>query len=158
MMRMPRDPKTPILTKELIRRILLVAGLMLAGAFGIFYWELNRGVSIEEARTAAVNIFIFVEMFYLFNSRSLTRSVFKIGFFSNPLLFAGVVTMIILQLIYTYLPLFNSLFQSAPIGWDVWIRILLIALATSSLVAFEKWLILKLNKKTKWEGINNRFN
>ena len=149
MLRSPRDPQEPILTKPLIRRILLVGGLMLAGAFSIFNWEINRGVSLEEARTAAVNVFIFIELFYLFNSRSLTRSVFKIGFFSNPLLFAGVGVMIILQIMYTYVPMLNTLFQSAPIGWDVWIRILLIASATSLLVALEKWLTNKMMNRNK---------
>lgn len=149
MTRMPRDPKTALLTRGLIRRIFLVGGLMLIGAFGIFNWELQRGASIEFARTAAVNVFIFVEMFYLFNCRSLTRSVFKIGFFSNPLLFAGVGVMLILQLMYTYLPLFNSMFQSAPIGWDVWLRILLISIGTSFIVAIEKWLTFKFNRNGK---------
>ena len=147
MLRKPRNPQEPILTKHLIRRILLVGGLMLAGAFSIFNWEINRGASLEEARTAAVNVFIFIELFYLFNSRSLTRSVFKIGFFSNPLLFAGVGIMIVLQIMYTYVPLVNTLFQSAPIGWEVWIRILLIAAGTSLTVALEKWLTNKVNKK-----------
>jgi cation-transporting ATPase F len=149
MLRNPRDPQEPILTKHLIRRILLVGGLMLAGAFSIFNWEINRGVSLEEARTAAVNVFIFIELFYLFNSRSLTRSVFKIGFFSNPLLFAGVSIMIILQIMYTYVPMLNTLFQSAPIGWDVWIRILLIAGVTSLFVAVEKWMTNKMINKHK---------
>lgn len=147
MTRSPRDPKMPLLTGNLIRRILLVGGLMLVGAFSIFKWELNRDVSIEEARTAAVNVFIFIEIFYLFNSRSLTRSVFSIGFFSNPLLFAGVGIMILLQLMFTYLPLFNQLFQSAPLGWDVWLRILLIAMGTSLIVAVEKWYTNKLIRK-----------
>jgi Ca2+-transporting ATPase len=149
MLRSPRDPREPILTKPLIRRILLVGGLMLVGAFSIFNWEINRGVSIEEARTAAVNVFIFIELFYLFNSRSLTRSVFKIGFFSNPLLFAGVGVMIILQVMYTYVPMLNTLFQSAPIGWDVWVRILLIAGVTSLLVALEKWFTNKMISRNK---------
>lgn len=155
MLRRPRDPNTPILTKGLIRRILLVGGMMLIGAFGIFKWELTRGVSLEEARTAAVNVFIFIEIFYLFNSRSLTRSVFKIGFFSNPLIFAGVGTMIILQMMFTYLAVFNTLFQSAPLGWDVWLRILLISLGTSFIIAVEKWLIGRWDKSEETKDEKN---
>lgn len=148
MMRKPRNPQTPILTGNLILRILLVGGMMLLGAFGIFKWELDRGMSLEEARTAAVNVFVFIEIFYLFNSRSLSGSVFKIGFFSNPILFAGVAIMITLQMLFTYVPLFNSMFQSAPIGWDVWGRVLFIALATSLVVAIEKWITNKRFKRT----------
>jgi hypothetical protein len=32
----------------------------------------------------AVNVFVIVEMFYLYKCRSLTQSVFKVGLFSNP--------------------------------------------------------------------------
>jgi cation-transporting P-type ATPase F len=42
-----------------------------------------------EARTVAVNMFVMGELFYLFNCRSLTRSVFSIGLTSNPLLLAA---------------------------------------------------------------------
>lgn len=42
MMRPPRDPGQSILTGVLIERIILVSALMLAGAYGVFLWELDR--------------------------------------------------------------------------------------------------------------------
>jgi len=68
MQRAPRDPDSPILTKVVIRRIILVGLLILIGAFGLFEWELLRGEPLEVARTVAVNLVIFVEIFYLLNS------------------------------------------------------------------------------------------
>ena len=73
MVRMPREPKTPILTGKLIGRILLVGALLLIGSFGLFEWELMRGAGAEEARTVAVNVFVMVELFYRFDGRSLTK-------------------------------------------------------------------------------------
>ncbi len=64
--------------------MIIVGLIILIGAFGLFEYEINRGASVQEARTVAVNVVIFVELFYLFNARSLTRSPFQIGFFSNP--------------------------------------------------------------------------
>jgi magnesium-transporting ATPase (P-type) len=84
MRRKPRDPRAPILSGTLIWRILLVSFIILAGAFGLFEYELSRGASVEEARTVAVNVVIFVEILYLFNARSQTRSPFQLGIFSNP--------------------------------------------------------------------------
>jgi Ca2+-transporting ATPase len=85
MERMPRDPNTPILTRELISRIFLVGSLLLIGSFALFQWELAAGASLEEARTVAVNVFIVMELFYLFNCRSLSKSILKCGLFTNML-------------------------------------------------------------------------
>jgi Ca2+-transporting ATPase len=139
MTRPPRDPKTPILTGILIWRLLLVGVLLLVGAFGLFEWELMTGADIAEARTVAVNVFVMVQLFYLFNCRSLTQSVFSLGFFSNPLLFGGAVVMLIFQMMFTYLPAMNFMFHSAPIGFGAWGRIVAVAIIISFTVGVEKW-------------------
>ena len=138
MRRPPRDPASPILSRALIGRILLVGVLLLVGAFGLFEWELSRGTSIDVARTAAVNVFVFGELFYLFNCRSLTHSMFSVGLFSNRWVWIGVGTMIALQLAFTYVPLMNQVFHSAPIGSTQWIAILGISLAIYLIVELEK--------------------
>ena len=138
MQRMPRNPKTPILSGELIIRILLVGTLLLVGSFGLFWWELRAGAPLEQARTVAVNTFIVIELFYLFNCRSLSKSVFELGLFSNMWVFAGVSGMLLLQIVYTYLPLMNRLFQSTAIGVDSWIRITLAGVVAYLIVELEK--------------------
>lgn len=140
MERKPRDVKKPILTPVLTWRIFFVGALLLAASFGLFKLELQRGASIEEARTVAVNVFVMVELFYLFNCRSLSQSVFKIGFFSNPYVFAGVTIMIVLQIMFTYIPIMNTLFHSAPISAESWTRIIAVSFVASILVGIEKWL------------------
>jgi len=140
MLRPPRDPSMPILTRTLQYRIALVSAMLLAGAFGFFQWTLAAGGSLAEARTMAVNVFVFGEMFYLFNCRSLTQSMFALGVFSNPWLIAGVLTMTVLQLAFTYLPFMNLAFQSAPIGMQQWLLILGASGAIWSVVGLEKWL------------------
>jgi magnesium-transporting ATPase (P-type) len=138
MSRPPRRPSRPILTRELVGRIALVSALLIAGAFGLFEWALARGMSDAEARTVAVNVFVAGELFYLFNCRSLYRSVATMGFFSNRWLLAGVAAAIALQMLFTYTPAMNSLFDSAPIGWDAWWRILAFGAAVSAAVGLEK--------------------
>ena len=83
-------------------------------------------------------MFIFTEIFYLFNSRSLNYSIFRIGVFTNPWAFAGVAVMVILQMLFTYLPQANYLFKSAPLDWLDWLKILSFALLVYSLVELEK--------------------
>ena len=138
MRRPPRPPAAPILTTALMLRILLVSAMLLGGAFGLFLWELGTGESLGQARTVAVNVFVMGELFYLFNCRSMTHSPFHVGFFSNAWLWSGVGLMILLQLFFTYAPVMNSLFASAPIGLDDWARIVAVGLVIYFVIEAEK--------------------
>jgi Ca2+-transporting ATPase len=138
--RPPRPPEAPILTRELLIRIGIVGTVMLIGAFGLFEWELINGATVEQARTVAVNVFVIVEMFYLFKCRSLTQSVFKIGLFTNPWAIGGTALMMAFQLAYTYVPMMNRFFQSAPIDLYAWLRIFAVGIAAYIIVGIEKWL------------------
>jgi cation-transporting ATPase F len=140
MTRPPRDPGEALLTRTLVLRILLVSSLLVVAAWYLFEWELANGATLPEARTAAVNVFVVVEAFYLFSCRSLTRSVWRIGFFSNRWLIVGVTVQAIAQLAFTYLPAMNTLFGSAPISAVTWLRIFVIAVVISVLVGLDKWL------------------
>ncbi len=124
MRRPPRPPAAPILDGVLVGRIVLVGILMLAGSFGLFLLALERGAPLAEARSIAVNVFVMIEIVYLFNCRSLTRPLWTVAPFSNPWVWAGAGTMIVLQLLFTYLPLFHQLFGTAPIGARSWLEIL----------------------------------
>jgi len=138
MARPPRAPTEPILTRMLVRRMLLVGVSMLLGAFGLFKWELAAGSNLAEARTVAVNLFVMVELFYLFNCRSLTKPIFTRGFISNPWIFGGSAVMVILQLLFTYVPVMNIAFQSAPIGIGSWLSILAVAILVMVMADIEK--------------------
>ncbi len=140
MQRPPRNPKDPIITRLLILRILLVGLVMLAGAFGLFEWHLHHGASEEVARTVAVNVFVIIEVFYLFNCRSLTKSMFAVGIFSNRWLLFGAAVMLALQLLFTYAPPMNRFFHSAPLPGEAWIGIAGAGLVAHILVGIEKWL------------------
>ncbi len=140
MQRRPRKPDAPILDTTMVIRIFIVGLMILAGAFGLFEYEILRGASIEEARAVAVNVIVFVEIFYLFNARSLTRSPFQLGFFSNPWAIAGAVLMALVQLFFTYVPFMNRLFGSAPLSLTLWLDVLGVSIAAFLVIEFEKWI------------------
>jgi magnesium-transporting ATPase (P-type) len=140
MQRPPRDPQDPILNHELFMRTGLIGLLLLAGAFGLFWWMLaGRGASPSEARTVSVNVFILGSIGYLLNCRSLTQSVWAIGWWSNGWLPIGVLAMLLFQLAFNYLPFMNRVFHSAPIDSLAWIASIAVAVAIYSIVGFEKW-------------------
>jgi cation-transporting P-type ATPase F len=138
MVRQPRDPREPILNSALIFRIVLVSLLLLIGAFGLFEMELQSSGSEDLARTMAVNTFVFGEMFYLFNCRSLTRSFWQLGIFSNVWLLGGMAVMTGLQALFTYAPVFNTIFQTRAMGIVHWAMVLGYSALISSIIGMEK--------------------
>ena len=137
MERTPRDPSTPILTRQIMRRIAMVGGILVAFAFGLYELELELGASVPEARTVAVNTFVMIELAYLFNCRSMTRSLRSIGFFSNPWVWIGSAAMVAAQLAFTYLPTLQTVFDTSAIGVASWARILAAAAVTFAIVSVE---------------------
>lgn len=136
--RPPRALATPVLDGGLIRRMVLVSLLLLGGAFGLFLYELEQGHTLAEARTVAVNLFVLVEVVYLFNCRSLTRSAWRIGLFSNPWVWGGTLCMLALQGLLTYWPPLARLFQTAPIDAAAWGRIVAFAVLAFLVIGLEK--------------------
>jgi len=139
--RPPRDPRQPILTFPLFMRTGLVSLLILAGAFALFVWEVQQeGATLAEARTTVVNVIVSVETFYLLNCRSLTRSAFAVGLFSNPWVIAGIALATVTQVLFTYAPFMNKLFHSAPITGEAWLRIVAVGVIAFAAVELEKWI------------------
>ncbi len=138
MLRSPREPDAPILSKEMIGRILSVSTLLLIGAFGLFQWSQLNGASIEESRTLAVTLFVVVQTFFLFNCRSLTNSIFKTPINSNPWIWGGVAAMLVSQLLFIYTPVMNTLFQSAPLSLNQWLLMIGYGVLVMLLVEIEK--------------------
>lgn len=136
--RPPRDPKLPILDRIILRRVGIVSVLLLISAFGLFQWEMMNGATVEKARTMAVNAFVVIEGFYLFNARSFERSPFELGLTTNRWVLGGFICMMILQVMFTYLPVMNRLFASAPLGILDWMKILVCGLAVYFIVEFDK--------------------
>ena len=124
MQRPPRAPGAPILTGRMLAQVVLVGGLILIAAFGLFQWELRQGAGVDAARTVALNTVAVIQALYLLNCRSLRHSILSIGLFRNGWLWLGIAGVLLLQAAITYLPVFHSIFQTAPIGWDEWLRIL----------------------------------
>jgi len=140
--RPPRDPRAPLLSPDIFKRIALVSILLSLGAYGIFLW-LRRleGADLQEAQTAATTVFVIGEMFYLFNCRSLTRSMFEIGLFTNRPALWGAAVMVALQWFFTANPLMNRLFHSRPLSWQVWGLIMLFGLALYGIIEIEKRIV-----------------
>ncbi len=142
MQRPPRDTHEPILTSHLIWRVGFVSVILMSGTFGLFLWEMEQGVSIEHARSVAVNTLVMFEIFYLFNSRYIIGSAFNWeGLTGNRYVLIAIGVLIIFQLSFTYLAPMQSLFGTTGIDFNIWLRILLVSSSVLFLVELEKYFV-----------------
>ncbi len=136
MRRPPRAPSEPILGPFLMWRVLFVGLLLVFGGMGFFVWELQRGESLEVARTAAVNALLIGEAFYLFNVRSFTEPVLnREGLTGNRYVLGAIALLLVAQAIFTYVPTMQVLFGTASLDPATWLRI--VAFGIIVLVAVE---------------------
>lgn len=143
MSRPPRPPDLPLLTATLVWRTALVACLLVAGSWWIFVSEEARGAGLPEARTAAVNLFVAVQIGYLYSCRSLTGPSWRLGLFSNRWIIGGVLVQVGAQAAFTYLPFMNQVFGTAPIEAEAWLRIVGAMIVISLVIAADKFVSLR---------------
>jgi len=139
MKRKPRDPRKPILSKSIIIQMLVVGFYMLISSFSMFNYAISNGYSVEYARTVAVNIFIFIKVFYLFSCKEINTSVFRTNIFNNKFLLLGVVLMCIIQIAFTYTEFMQYMFKSEALDMQTWLQILLIAFCVTFLVEIKRF-------------------
>jgi magnesium-transporting ATPase (P-type) len=138
----PRNPAEPLLTRFMLWRIGFVTVFLVAGSLGLFLWELERGLPLDAARTAAINALVMGEIFYLFNCRRLTAPVIGwSGFTGNRAVLIAIGVLVVLQGLFTYLPVLQTLFATAPLDLAVWGRIFVFGLFVYGVVEIEKALI-----------------
>lgn len=118
------------------------------GTLGLFLYDISIGESLDMARTTAVNTLILFQIFYLFNARYLRAPVLnKEGLTGNPAVLIAVAVIILLQLLFTYLPLFQNVFGTAAIPVSDWLRIVGFTFSIFVLVEIEKYIIRRLAEK-----------
>jgi magnesium-transporting ATPase (P-type) len=136
MQRPPRTPGAPVLSPTLLWQIAFVSTITVLANFGIFQWALSAGHSLEVARTLVVNTLVLIEIIYLIHVRAtegqqqprieLTRAVV-----------IGILSVVIAQVLYTYLPVLQQLFESTPLTNELLIAPLLVAAIVGVLMQLE---------------------
>ena len=145
MQRPPRAPSEPLLSRFLIWRVVFVGLLLVVGAIGLFLWELERGASLEVARTAAVNAVLIGEVFYLFNVRSFTEPVLnRDGLTGNPYVLGAIGLLLVAQGLFTYLPVMQTLFGTAGLDAVSWLCIFGFGIIVLLVVEAEKALVKRM--------------
>ncbi|MDJ0659509.1 MAG: cation-transporting P-type ATPase [Crocosphaera sp.] len=146
MARPPRDPQEPLLTKRLLRRILLISLFNWILIFGIFEWANNTTGNIAIARTMAIQALVAARVVYLLSISSLGMSLVSrfnshsTVMTNTPMIVIGIVTATILQILFSQWGLMNSLFDTAPLNGYQWLICLLPMLPMIPVAIFANFL------------------
>jgi len=116
MRRPPRSRDEPLLSGELAWHIVLVSTLFLCGVFGFYAYAIDRGYSVELARTIALNTLVVMEIFHLFFIRNIygTSLTWKLIRGTN-VIWATVLGVTAAQFAITYLPPMQAIFATEPV-------------------------------------------
>jgi calcium-translocating P-type ATPase len=142
MLRPPRAVDRPILTGFGIWRVVFVGLALLTYTLCAFFWMKSQGASDQLARTVAVNAITIGQIFYLLNSRYLLDSSLSLkAHLGNKYLPVGIGAVIILQLLFTYAPPLQALFDNEAVPLRVWPWLFVGGLVFFLVVEFEKMMI-----------------
>jgi Ca2+-transporting ATPase len=94
----PRRKEENILSKDIFPFLVLMVMIMTVLTIFIFKTFLLQD-SLEKARAGAFAVMAITQLFNVLNMRSLSQSIFKIGFFSNKFIVGGLTVSIILIII-----------------------------------------------------------
>ncbi len=130
----PRNPNAKIMTKKFVIHFVVLGLIIGAIVLGVYLFELNRS-DYARASTMAFVMLVMIQMFNAFNCRSLTESVFKMGFFKNKHLMIAVLISTIFAVSVTQFEFFHNYLGTTYLNINEW---LLIALASVSILVIEE--------------------
>jgi magnesium-transporting ATPase (P-type) len=147
MRRPPRPRNEPLLTGELAWHIVLVSALFLGGVFGMYAYAIDRGYSVDLARTIALNTLVVMEIFHLFFIRniygtSLTWRAVR----GTKVVWATVIGVTVAQFAITYLPPLQALFATVAVPFWDGVIIVGVGVALFAIIETEKQLRLRLRQ------------
>ncbi len=148
MRRPPRDSEEPIVSGYLLWRICFVSVVVACFAIGLFFLELENGVSLLSARTVAVNVLVAGQLFYLFNSRFIMQSSLSLrDLISNRAALIASGMLVFFQLAFTYFPPLQLWFGTEAIGPVDWLFVIGAGAAVFVLVEVEKAMVRRIKKQ-----------
>lgn len=144
MERPPRRPGEPLFGRFVAGRTILAGTLFAAGTLGLFLWEVNQvygldpDLALRKAQTLAVTTLALMQAFYLLNCRSLKDGFWKMGLFTNPMVYGGMLLLFLLQVALVHFPPLQALFHTTALDGGEWVKAIAVSLLVLPTVSLEK--------------------
>jgi Ca2+-transporting ATPase len=142
MQRPPRPAKEPIINREMVIGVGIQAVVMTAAVLGAFLFGLRAYPGdLAGAQTVAFTTLVISELVRAFTVRSERLSVFRIGLTTNRWMLLATGSSLLLLLAVIYIPFFDPIFNTIPLGWNDWLVVLPCSLASATAAELLKWVI-----------------
>jgi magnesium-transporting ATPase (P-type) len=137
----PRKITKGIFGRLLLWRMTSVTLMFVLVVLGSFEWESYRYSSQRYLRTVAVNALSVAQIGYVMNCRNVRRNL-PVGELlgGNPYLYLGILAVVVFQVLFTYSPGFQYVFETEPIDGTSWGKILLLAICVFIAVEVDKYI------------------
>ncbi|PSB21355.1 carbonate dehydratase [filamentous cyanobacterium CCP2] len=143
MQRPPLDPRQPLLSKNLLKRILAVSVFNWILIFGIFEWARETtGGDLAIARTMAIQALVAGRVIYLLSISHLGAAIVDrlrgrdVSISGATAVGLGILVTIVLQILFSQWDLMNALFRTAPLNLNQWLICLAAGLPMLPLTIF----------------------
>ena len=139
MQRPPRPRDEPLLTGGLAWHIVLVSVLFLCGVFGIYAYAIDRGYSVDLARTMVMNTLVVMEIFHLFFVRNIygTSLTWK-GLRGTRIIWITVIGVTAAQFAITYVAPLQEVFATEAVSVFDGMLIVAVGVVLFAIVESEK--------------------
>lgn len=122
----PRSRNDHVLTPAVGYRVALRGAIILLGTMFVYIREMSDNEVSARDTTMSFTCFVLFDLFNALTSRSATRSVFDLGFFSNKMFNYAVGLSLLGQLAVIYVPPFQRVFQTEALSFKDMLFLLVI--------------------------------
>ena len=101
---------------------------------------------MESARNIILLLMVLFENVHVFNSRTETNYLHKIGYRSSISLIILVIFTQFLHLACMYIPFMQNVLSTQPVSLDTWLALAIIAIGLVIVMEADKWIMLRKGK------------
>ncbi len=120
LMRPPRRKTEGIVSHSMILRVAIATLVITGGVLFSFFYALEKGDPLNEARTMAMTTIVFFQFFRVWTTRSEVQAAWRMNPLTNPFLFAASLAAFFAQLAVIYVPVLHDVFKTEPLTLDEW--------------------------------------
>ena len=149
--RKPEGKEVHLLTREMKAIIFIIGILTDLVLLGLFFWLFGK---FGRENLTYIRTMIFAglginSLFYIFSCKNLRKSIWHINPFSNKFLVVGVVFGFLMLVLGIYLPVFQTLLKTVPLGFQSWLIILGLGVLNIILIEATKYYFITKHQTEK---------
>ncbi|KNE66124.1 calcium-transporting P-type ATPase, PMR1-type [Allomyces macrogynus ATCC 38327] len=123
----PRSSVAPMITRDLIVKIVLSSLIIVAGTLFVYTTQIASDATPEKVTTMTFTIFVLYDTANALTCRSLYKSIFHVGFTTNRMFNYATAFSLLGHLCVVYVQPFQAIFQTVALSLSDWAYIIAMA-------------------------------